>query len=161
VKGVRNHLLKFSEPETWLAQEQAGFTYDATYGHVDTVGPKDGHMLPFFPPNTSSPRSPTTDNRLADSPGLVELPLTVMDYTLFRRLKLSGKDALEAAWNAVTPIIEQGGLVSLLWHNNYFNEPEYHDWQWVYEQLLDRLAGEDPWCATGNEIAEWWREREG
>lgn len=77
---------------------------------------------------------PTTNNRL------LVIPLTVMDCTLFRSMKLSGDAALDAAWKAITPVIEAGGLVSLLWHNNYFNEPEYADWQWVYERLLERLA---------------------
>jgi hypothetical protein len=47
--------------------------------------------------------------------------------------------------------------VSLLWHNNYFNEPEYAEWQWTYERLLERLAAQNPWCAPGAEIAAWWR----
>ena len=65
--------------------------------------------------------------------------------------------ALEAAWQAIQPTIAAGGLVSLLWHNNYFNEPEYWDWQMVYEELLARLAALNPWCATGAEINQWWR----
>ena len=80
-----------------------------------------------------------------------------MDVTLFRYLRLGGEAALEAAWAAIEPVVEQGGLVTILWHNNYFNDPEYRDWQWTYEQLLARLAGRRPWCATGAEIAAWWR----
>lgn len=148
--GIRNHFLRFTEPETWLAQESAGFEYDATYGHADRLGPRNGRMHPFFPVDPSGGR--TLD--------LLELPLTVMDVTLFRNLGLDGSAALEAAWGAIEPVIDAGGLVSLLWHNNYFNEPEYHDWQWTYEQLLVRLAARKPWCATGAEISRWWRVRE-
>jgi hypothetical protein len=50
-------------------------------------------------------------------------------------------------------------LVTLLWHNDCFNEPEYREWQWTYEQLLSRLAARRPWCATGAEIAAWWRKQ--
>ncbi len=163
VTGIRNHLLRHDGAPTWAAQSTAGFSYDATFGDAHKLGPKDGHMSPFFAPDTDH-RPPT--HRLTDSPTtaspthrLTVFPLTVMDCTLFRSLKLNGKDALEAAWDAITPVIEQGGLVSLLWHNNYFNEPEYADWQWVYEQLLERLAEQNPWCATGAEIVEWWQER--
>ena len=41
-----------------------------------------------------------------------------------------GRRALEAAWKAIEPVIQAGGLVTLLWHNDCFNEPEYADWQW-------------------------------
>ncbi|MBT7701384.1 MAG: hypothetical protein HN700_13905 [Verrucomicrobia bacterium] len=161
VTGIRNHLLRHEGGATWAAQSTAGFSYDATFGDSDELGPKDGQMFPFFAcdapsPTTDSPTHRLTDNRPTGPPPLLVLPLTVMDCTLFRSLKLSGKAALDAAWDAIVPVIEAGGLVSLLWHNNYFNEPEYADWQWVYEQLLERLAEKNPWCATGAEIAEWW-----
>lgn len=149
--GIRNHLLRFSYPETWRAQEAAGFEYDATYCYPDRLGIREGHTVPFFPVD------PDTGKAL----DLLVLPLTVMDVTLFRKLGLDGSQALEAAWTAVQPVIQAGGVVSLLWHNNFFNEPEYHEWQWVYEQLLERLAALKPWCATGAEIATWWRAEGG
>lgn len=146
--GIRNHFLRFSEPETWLAQQAAGFHYDATFGHSDRPGPRDGKTLPFFPlhPETGQPLE------------ILELPLTVMDVTLFLNLGLDGEAALEVAWNAIAPVIDAGGLVTLLWHNDCFNEPEYRDWQWTYERLLERLAALNPWCAPGAEINQWWRE---
>lgn len=147
--GIRNHLLLFSGAETWIAQEAAGFQYDSTFGYADRIGGRDGRILPFFP------EDPVTKKKLT----ILELPLTVMDVALFRNLGLTGPKALEAAWNAIKPVMDAGGLVSLLWHNNYFNEPEYRDWQWTYEQLLGRLAERNPWCATGMEINCWWRSR--
>lgn len=177
--GIRNHLLRFSEPETWQAQKAAGFAYDATWGKADHLGALGGHHFPFFPmvptlseqchglnghlnsqlgqpssvlrPSSSAPQPSTLD--------ILELPITVMDATVFRYHRLAGKAALEAAWQAIQPTIKAGGLVSLLWHNNYFNEPEYCDWQMVYEELLARLASLKPWCATGAEINQWWRAR--
>ena len=143
--GIRNHLLRFSGVATWAAQEAAGFRYDATFGFADRLGPRDGRLRPFFP----------------DNQRILELPLTVMDVTLFRNLGLAGEAALEAAWRAIEPVARAGGLVSLLWHNNYFNEPEYRDWQWTYERLLERLAAWKPWCATGAEIDAWCRSQPG
>ncbi|MGD9780915.1 MAG: polysaccharide deacetylase family protein [Kiritimatiellia bacterium] len=141
--GIRNHYLRFSGAETWAAQETAGFSYDATFGFADRLGPREGRMLPFVP----------------EGRNILELPLTVMDVTLFRHLGLAGEEALETAWQAIEPIVQAGGLVSLLWHNNYFNDWEYRDWQRTYERLLERLAARNPWCATGGEIAAWWRSR--
>lgn len=147
--GIRNHLLRFSYPETWRAQAEAGFAYDATYGLSGELGPRGGWPFPFQTCDASQ-------GRLLD---LYELPLTVMDATLFRHLCLAGDDALETAWKAVQDVVGVGGLVSLLWHNNYFNEPEYWDWQMVYEELLARLVPLKPWCATGAEINAWARAR--
>ena len=146
--GIRNHFLRLSVPETWMAQEAAGFRYDSTFGYSDRIGPRDGRMLPFFTENPA-------DGGKID---ILELPLTVMDVALFRGAE-KGEAALEKAWQAIEPVIQAGGLVTLLWHNDYFNEPEFRDWQWTYEQLLARLAERNPWCAPGSEINGWWRAR--
>ena len=140
--GIRNHLLRFSYPETWRAQAEAGFAYDATYGLPGELGPRGGWPFPFQTCDASA-------GRLLD---LFALPITVMDATLFRHLHLAGEAALEKAWETVQDVVRAGGLVSLLWHHNYFNASEYWDWQMVYEELLRRLAPLNLWCATGAEI---------
>jgi peptidoglycan/xylan/chitin deacetylase (PgdA/CDA1 family) len=147
--GIRNHFLLFSGPETWSAQAAAGFQYDSTFGLSDRIGPREGRMLPF------NPEDPTTGKRM----GILELPLTVMDVALFRDRGGNREETLAVAWKAIEPVIQAGGLVTLLWHNDYFNEREFQDWQWVYEQLLAQLAARNPWCATGAEITAWWRSR--
>jgi peptidoglycan/xylan/chitin deacetylase (PgdA/CDA1 family) len=151
IRGIRNHLLRFSEPETWRAINQAGFLYDATYGCSERIGSRNGMVSPFHPIDT------LTGQRMK----LIELPLTVMDASLFRNMGLQGKKAVETAWQTIEEVIERKGMVSLLWHNNFFNEPEYADWQMAYEVLLGRLANMNPWCATGLEIAEWWTNGNG
>ena len=92
--GIRNHMLRFSGPETWRAQHAAGFSYDATFGKQDSPGPLDGMMKPFWAVQPSP----------EDAAGLVELPLTVMDGTLFRHCRLAGAVALDAAWAAIEPV---------------------------------------------------------
>ncbi len=145
--GIRNHLLRFSVPDTWRAQQQAGLVYDATYAQPRHLGPLENHHFPFY----------AYDPQPGHPINILEFPITIMDATVFRYHQLSGQAALDAAWSAIAPTIAAGGLVSLLWHNNYFNEPEYRDWQMVYEKLLEKLALRNPWCATGKEINDWWR----
>jgi len=147
--GIRNHLLRFSYPETWRAQQEAGFEYDATYGFRSVPGPRAGLALPFFP----------FDTRREEPLTILELPLAVMDTSIFRYLRLQGEAALEFTWQMLDRLANRGALVSLLWHNNFFNEPEYWDWQMVYERLLERFAALRPWCVTGAEINQWWRSR--
>ena len=147
--GIRNHSLRFSYPETWRAQAEAGFAYDATYGLPGELGPRGGWPFPFQTCDASA-------GRLLD---LYELPVTVWDATLFRHLHLAGEAALDKAWETVQDVVRVGGLVSLLWHNYAFAAPEYWDWQRAYEELLRRLAPLKPWCATGVEINAWARGR--
>jgi peptidoglycan/xylan/chitin deacetylase (PgdA/CDA1 family) len=147
--GIRNHLLRYSYPGTWRAQSQAGFQYDATYGYNCQPGPRSGLALPFY----------AYDREQEQVLDLLVLPLTVMDTTVFRYLRMQGEAALALAWSVVKRYADRGGLVTLLWHGNFFNEPEYADWQWVYDRLLERLAPLHPWCAPGAEINRWWRAR--
>ena len=149
VVGIRNHYLRFSYPDTWQAHVEAGFEYDATYGYRRVPGPRSGLAFPFF----------TYDNKAGKSLDLLELPLTIMDVTIFRSLGLDGVAALEFCEQLVERLVEHGALVSLLWHNNYFEDPEFGEWQMVYEKLLELLAARKPWCAPGAEINRWWRAR--
>ena len=149
--GIRNHFLRHTGAETWQAQEQAGFQYDSTFGFSDRVGAREGRIFPYFPHDSGS----------GASRGILELPLTVMDVALFMKHGPGGAAALAAAWAAIEPVMAAGGLVTLLWHNDCFNDPEYRDWQWTYEQLLARLAAKKPWCATGAEIESFWKSRAG
>lgn len=145
--GIRNHYLLHRGETTWDAQQRAGFAYDATFGFTDRVGLRDGKAHPFFPL-----RGPGQDD-------FVVLPLTLMDSALFRRLQLSFHDALRIARSSIAEIRQREGLLCLSWHNNYFDEPEYAQWERAYEVLLGELAAEEPWCATGQEIADWWVSR--
>lgn len=148
-EGIRNHLLRYSYPDTWRAHAAAGFSYDATYGYNCRPGPRSGLALPFY----------AYDRTREEQLDLVVLPLTVMDTNIYRFLRLQGEQALEAAWAVVKRLADRGALVTLLWHGNFFNEPEYWDWQYVYERLLERLEQMHPWCATAAEINDWWRAR--
>ena len=147
--GIRNHYLRFSGEATWRAQREAGFEYDATFGYNDRLGQREERMLPFEPW--------VGPGRLAET--FVVLPLAIMDTTLFRHDGLRGGEAVRAAVEVVERTARAGGLLSLLWHNNFFDETEYREWQVVYERLLAYIEKEKPWCATGAEIASFWRGR--
>lgn len=145
--GIRNHHLRLSGIETWEAQADAGFLYDATFGWNEKLGHRDGRLYPFLPLQGLS----------VERSHFVAIPLSIMDTTLFRYLGLSSGAALKAAVEVANETARRGGLLSLLWHNNFFDEPEYEEWQDVYEALLAHVASLKPWCATGAEIAAHWR----
>jgi hypothetical protein len=156
--GARNHYLSLSVPETWEAQQAAGLEYDATFGDPKTLGNRDSQFLPFYAPTTPD-REPAANSQPPTANRLLVLPLTIMDQTLFRYHGFDHQQALAKSKEVITDVIDHGGLVSLLWHHNFFNEPEYEEWERVYADLLNWLAPEKPWCATGREITEWWNAR--
>jgi hypothetical protein len=71
--GTRQHFLRFDVGRTFAAQEAAGFDHDSTLGYNEALGFRAGIAAPFHPWNASA-RAPHR---------LLELPLTVMDGTLF------------------------------------------------------------------------------
>ncbi len=149
--GTRVHHLKMRLPQTWHSQRQAGLHYDTTFGLPNVLGAPGGFCFPFEIPL----------DHAADKKPFVELPLSIMDQTLFRYLRLDSDAAFAESRKLLETIIEAGGLAVLLWHNNFFAEAEYREWQETYERLLDWLAPQRPWTACGKDIADWWRRRNG
>lgn len=147
--GIRNHELRHDGFETWRAQRQAGFGYDASFGFNDQIGVRDGKIHPFFP----------LDGDEEGRRDFVVLPMTIMDSAIFRVMRLPAAGALAACQHVVAQAKATKGLLCLNWHNNYFKEEEYEYWQDTYETLLSGLAEQRPWNATGEEIADWWRRR--
>ncbi len=149
--GVRNHYLRFENERTWRAQQAAGFRWDSTLGDNARPGPKLGLCLPYHPCDPE-------DGRMFE---MLELPLTLMDTSLFRWSALGEERALTVAMDVLNDTADVGGLVVALWHNNFFNEPEYREWEAVYRAFLAAIVRAKAWVATGAEIDAWWRARGG
>lgn len=147
-RGIRNHYLHHSGKITWKAQVEAGFEYDASLGFTNRVGVPGGKLHPFFP---------LADNERDKN--FVALPLTIMDAVLIQKLNLTPEKAFELCKQISTRTIKKGGLLSILWHNHYFAEPEYIEWELLYDELIGWLECMNPWNATGNEISAWWTHR--
>ena len=79
--GLREHYLKFDFARSWPIMEAAGFDYDTTVGNNDRLGFKLGLATPFHPPDGE-----WTPMRL------LELPLVLMDTTLWGYLKRSEEE---------------------------------------------------------------------
>jgi len=145
-RGIRNHYLRHDGIETWKAQYEAGFQYDASFGSNEGIGIRAGMIYPFFP----------FENDQEKKRNFVVLPMTIMDCVLFRKLRLSTGEALALCQRIAEQVKSAGGILCLNWHNTYFEEEEYRSWQDVYENLVGWLADQRPWNATGAEIADWW-----
>ncbi len=139
VIGVRQHYLNLSIPQTWELHKEVGLKYDASFGSNEELGFKDNRMLPF---------KPFSDEFLV-------LPLTVMDFVLFKRYR-----KLHDAWEKCKELIKvargNNGFFSLLWHQRVFNEREFPGWGRVYEDIIAFSLENDAWVTSAKEIVKWW-----
>jgi peptidoglycan/xylan/chitin deacetylase (PgdA/CDA1 family) len=137
IAGVRQHYLRLSIPDTWAMQKRLGFSYDASYGHSDAIGAKDG-MLSIF--------SPIGD-------GFDVVPLSLMDSALFEM-----HPNTDEAWTHVRDLIADakkcGGLFSVLWHTERFNSDEFPGHADFYQKLVEFCMEEGAWVGTCGEAVK-------
>ncbi len=126
------------------ACEQAGFSYDSTYGYNDAVGFRAGTAQPFC---------------MASATSLLELPLIVQDTALFYsgRMHLSEDRALDICRDVINTIAEVGGAITVNWHTRSLSPERL--WGDFYLRLLRELGKYRVWYATASEIVSWFRRR--
>lgn len=144
VKGYRNHYLRFSLPGTWKDLLNAGFLYDTTFGYPDISGFRNGMCHPFYP----------YDPVAKEFIEIVELPLIMMDATLFFYMRLDPAATLKLCRELMEKIAGCGGVFTLLWHNNFMAGEERE----LYRRVLELLCTFDPWFTTSEELVGWWKE---
>ncbi len=144
VAGVRQHRLLFNFPETANIHEIADFNYDSTLGFPEHEGFRNAYCWPFQLYNFDKDKAFET----------WEIPLNVMDVSLFHYRKMDFQEALESIQNLIDEIKCNKGIFTLLWHNNHFNEDLLPGIKEFYQALLRNIKEENPLNMTGKEIAE-------
>lgn len=124
-RGGRQHVLRFSVPQTWRDWANVGLDYDCTLGFADHEGFRCGTCHPFQPYDL------TTDSPI----GLLEIPLIAMDTTLKEYRALSVEDAERTIIALANRCRAVGGDFTLLWHNTSFFG-EWCRWGRMYERLI-------------------------
>jgi len=119
VAGNRQHFLNFDKNTPKLLSE-VGFLYDSTFGSTLKVGFKDNKYLPFFYDK------------------LLELPMNVMDSTIFNQCK-SYDNAWKKAKNLIDIAEKKSALIIFDWHQRVFYEPEFKGFGKLYIRILDYL----------------------
>jgi hypothetical protein len=123
--GGRQHYLRWC-PETWIHWETSGLSYDSTLGFADRIGFRAGTCIPYRPWLFAL-------NRPAD---LLEIPLLVMDGTLFVYMKLDQERSLREVRDLLARCQAVGGVFTLVWHNNNLLDPRYRS---LYLELLAQI----------------------
>lgn len=107
-RGVRTHYLRWIEPTTPRLLDRAGFVLDSTLGFSHREGFRRATAVPFRLYDLDA-------NRPLD---VWEVPLTVMDTTLFTHRGLRPDEADTAVAAVFSAAKRVGGCVVLLWHND-------------------------------------------
>jgi peptidoglycan/xylan/chitin deacetylase (PgdA/CDA1 family) len=142
--GLREHYLQFDYGKTWEIAQSAGFIYDSTVGNRDRLGFRLGLCTPFRPPDSGWGQMK-----------VVELPLVLMDTTLWGYLGRSEADGEKDFLRLLDQVSKVNGLMTLLWHQESVRMKGGR----IYPRLLAALAGQDCYVATGERMARWWVER--
>jgi hypothetical protein len=142
--GIRQHFLKFNPGTTDQIQQKAGLKYDASLGFAEQEGFRHSYCWPFKLYDFKNDRSMD----------LWEIPLTLMERTLFSYRKLDLGSSRTSVEELVAEVIKFNGVFSLLWHNNFFDEREIKGITSFYTGILDLIEEHDMEGLTGRSIVE-------
>jgi len=126
VAGVRGHYLRLAAEPAWSAIAEAGFAYDASFGHPAHPGWRGGAALPWRP-------FAAADEKPYD---FTLVPLAVMDGTLFQYHALSKNAAFRAARDLIDEAAAVGGVATLNWHYRAFKGGVFPMWGQVYKRIV-------------------------
>jgi len=141
--GVRMHWLYFDQNSPKVLEE-AGFSYDSTFGYNDAVGFRAGTTQVFsIPP--------------ADS--FLELPLTLQDTALFYpgRMHLSESEAMESCRQLMRQLARYGGAMTVNWHTRSLSPERL--WGDFYREFIAEAQKRRVWFGTAGQVVEWFRMR--
>ncbi len=134
ILGVRQHRLNYIHPHTLIYQSETGLSYDNTLGFAAHEGFRNSYCLPFKLYNFEK-------DRIID---IWEIPLNVMDITLFAYQRYQYDDAIKSIRKLISEIKKMHGIFTLLWHNGFFDEILYPGITGFYLRLLEIIKKEGP-----------------
>jgi len=142
VKGIRQHRLLWVHPATGINQDEVGFLYDTSLGFAAHEGFRNSYAHPFKLYDFEN-------NRMLNH---WEIPLNLMDATLFFYRKLTFEDARRSVESLIAEVKKFNGVFTLLWHNSYLNEREQPGITKFYVDLLHQISNHDPESLLGVDI---------
>lgn len=140
--GIRQHRLLYKLPITAINHAKAHISYDTTLCFAEHEGFRNSYCLPF--------KLYDFEN---DKPVDVwQIPLNVMDVTLFHYRGLDNAKALTSIKDLMLEVEKFNGVFTLLWHNDFFDEDRYPGTTELYENLLKYMGSTSFKSLTGLEI---------
>ena len=143
VTGIRQHYLKYRLPQTAQIQQKADLVYDTTLGFAEHEGFRNSYCWPFNLYDFKNDRALN----------LWQIPLTMMDVTLFGYRNLDFEQIHLSIQQLLKEVQKFNGIFSMLWHNSFFDEYEHPGITRFYLEQLDYIHSMKLEGITGNEIA--------
>ncbi|MDX2196179.1 MAG: hypothetical protein NW207_07160 [Cytophagales bacterium] len=129
VSGCRYHFLMYNALSTPHILQHTSIKYDSTLGFNDMPGFRNGTSYPYL----------LFDFQTLTHTKVIEIPLIVMDATLFYAHYLAYKDA-QSAFEYILPIAEQikktGGVLNVNFHNHLFYNGVFTQWQKLLQMII-------------------------
>jgi hypothetical protein len=83
---------------------------------------------------------------------VIELPLVVMDKTLFDYMALAYDQAFNIFKLLIDNVERYNGICTILWHPHYFAS----EIGAFYTDALEYLYRKNAWMTSAKEILDWW-----
>lgn len=128
VKHVRQHWLRFSFRDTWRAQEEAGFQFDAGFGFNNQVGFRSWLAHSHRP----------WDEERQQAHKLFVVPLVAMDSTLFDYLCFSDSQVAQTLSSLLAEVQKFNGTTTINWHTH--GASHHLQWHQPYVRFLQSLS---------------------
>jgi len=142
ISGIRQHRLLYKLPKTALIHEELGIKYDSTLCFAEHEGFRNSFCLPFKLYDFENDRMIN----------VWQIPLNVMDVTLFHYRNLNLSEAKTAIKTLISEVKKFNGVFTLLWHNDFFDEDRYHGIKAFYTDIHHYIKTESPESCLGYEI---------
>lgn len=133
IRGNRQHRLLFKLPHTMINLEKCGIIYDSSLGFASHEGFRNSYCLPFKLFNFEN-------DKMID---VWEIPLNVMDGTLFTYRNLDHNAAMESVMKIKEEVKRYKGVFTLLFHPDFLDEEEHPGIRNFYEKVLDHFIRDD------------------
>lgn len=140
--GGRYHTLQFELPASMNYLEKTGILYDSSLGFAAHEGFRNSYCFPFKLFDFEK-------SRMID---VWEVPLNIMDTTLFNYRKYTMEEAHNGIINLMDEVKKFGGVLTILWHNTFFDECRVTGITAFYESVLVTIVNNSPKCYNGIDI---------
>jgi hypothetical protein len=122
----RQHYLRWDAQNTYRLLEEAGILIDSTLGYNDTPGFRSGTALPYmwFDYERSRPSK------------LLVVPLILAEFQFYDPQKFERERVMSTIRDYLDKTCRSGGVFTVLFHSEYFQERDFSGHADVYRDLL-------------------------
>lgn len=127
----RQHYLRWDPAATFAGLQAAGIAVDSTMGYNDSPGFRTGSAFPYLWFDCASGK-PTR---------LLEVPLILAEFQFYDPSAFDGEAVRRTLRQYLEAATRQGGVFTVLFHNQYFHEADFPGHGAVYADLLAMARG--------------------